>query len=253
MPSPAKYGRPRRADHGPKVPRAREFRPYGDDPSQDNAGAMSPLLAPGPRDVRSGDHARLLSRLRGSWAVQVVRLVLSRSPQCRSSDRAEVAALLAAVLLCVAALPLAGLVRAEVRDLSLVAADSQAGDRQPVAATVVGDPVTTGPVAGNASTTAEVAWIRPNGHGARADVPVPMTAVSGSEVTVWTDADGDLTDPPLAPSQVDARAGVAAAAVQLAAMALVWIALLGVRRAINLRRYHRWDAEWLSIGRTYAP
>jgi hypothetical protein len=34
-------------------------------------------------------------------------------------------------------------------------------------------------------------------------------------------------------------------------MVLVWIALVGVRRGINRRRYQAWDDEWASIRRIH--
>ncbi|MFC5730846.1 MULTISPECIES: hypothetical protein [Nocardioides] len=152
--------------------------------------------------------------------------------------------LLSAVLLCVAALPVAGVVGAEVRDRSLAEARSQAIDRKLVTATLVGDPVPATPMPGKTSTTAEVVWVGSNSRELRATVPVPLTALRGSDVTVWTTTDGDLSDPPLTSSQAGARAGIAAITVLLAAMTMVWVALLGVRCGLGRSRGRAWEAAW---------
>ncbi len=69
-------------------------------------------------------------------------------------------------------------------------------------------------------------------------------SAKGSEVTIWTDARGDVTSPPLQLSQVAGQGQVAAlgAIVGIAALFLSETAL--VRYVMNRRRMAAWDADW---------
>ena len=197
--------------------------------------------------ARHSTHDSRLLSLRRCWSVRVIRLALTRGPLCRRSDRVEAAALLTAILLSLAALPLSVLTGTAVRDYSLVEAEEQAMVRRPSVATLLKDPETASLLPGQASSSAPVTWTTPNGFESHAAIEVSPTARRGSEVTVWTSPEGNLTTPPLTSSQVEARAAAAAAGSQLSAMVLVWIAFLGVRGGINRRRHQAWSNEWASI------
>jgi hypothetical protein len=182
--------------------------------------------------------------------VQVVRLALTRGPLCRRSDRVEAAALLVAILLSLVALPLAALAGTAMGEHARTVAVEQSTDRRPTRATLLEDPETTSLRPGLA-VAAAVTWTTPTGAEHQAAIEVPPTARLGDEVTVWTSSRGNLATPPLTSGQVEARAAAAAVGAQLAAMVLVWIALVGVRRGINRRRYQAWDDEWASIRRIH--
>lgn len=156
---------------------------------------------------------------------------------------------MASVVLWVAVLPLAGLVADGVRDQSSAEADRQAAERHEVVATVVTTPSLTTAVPSTASSTAAVTWTAPDGHDVRDTVPVPLATSRGSEITVWTTYDGRLTQPPLNSRQVEARADTTAVVVQLVATSAIWLALLGVRRSLDRRRYRDWESEWAVFDR----
>jgi hypothetical protein len=71
---------------------------------------------------------------------------------------------------------------------------------------------------------------------------------AGSAVTVWLDASGKLTAPPLQSGQITDRT-VAAAAMMPAALALTLLAVLWLAHRIgDRRRLAAWDAAWSMVG-----
>ena len=178
--------------------------------------------------------------------MQVVRLALNRGPLCRRSDRVEATALLTAILLSLAALPLSALAGTAMGEHARTVAVEQSTDRRATLATLLEDPEITSLLPGQAA-SATVTWTTPTGVEHQAAIEVPPTARLGDEVNVWTSSRGNLATPPLTSAQVEARAAAAAVGAQLAAMVLMWIAFVGVRRGINRRRYQAWDKEWASI------
>ena len=71
---------------------------------------------------------------------------------------------------------------------------------------------------------------------------------AGSLVTVWLNAAGKVTAPPLQPAQItDRTVAVAAAAPVVLALSLL-IALLLAQRTADRRRLAAWDAAWLTVG-----
>ena len=94
------------------------------------------------------------------------------------------------------------------------------------------------------------------------EVPVPATWTSsagvrrtgmilalegspkGSSVSIWTDAHGDLTSPPLQPAQVAGQADMAALGTVIG-IAVLYLCEAGVvRYVVNRRRLAAWDADW---------
>jgi hypothetical protein len=91
-------------------------------------------------------------------------------------------------------------------------------------------------------------WQAPGAAPHTAQVLASAGLRAGSLVTVWLDAAGKVTAPPLQPAQVtDRTVAVAAAAPFGLAVALV-VALLLAQRAADRRRLAEWDAAWAAIG-----
>jgi hypothetical protein len=71
---------------------------------------------------------------------------------------------------------------------------------------------------------------------------------AGSVVTVWLDAPGKLTGPPLQPGQItDQTIAVAAlvpAVLALSLLTALWLA----QRLADRRRLTAWDAVWSTVG-----
>ena len=91
-------------------------------------------------------------------------------------------------------------------------------------------------------------WLAADGQVRTGEVFVPAGAVAGSTVPVWTNRAGQLTGPPLGPTQLASRAqlaaGAAAGSLAVALIAAAWL----VRRSLNRRRLAEWDADWLANG-----
>lgn len=97
-------------------------------------------------------------------------------------------------------------------------------------------------------TTAWVSWTAPDGKRRTGVVAAPPHARPGGSVMVWADSTGQLTRPPLQPSQVRSQAQLAAI---IAPLVLGFI-LLGTgqlaKGLLDRRRLARWDAEWRATG-----
>ena len=95
---------------------------------------------------------------------------------------------------------------------------------------------------------ANARWRAPDGQPRTGYVIAPAGTPAGSTQMVWTDQAGQLTDPPLQPSQVAGRV-VMARVLAVAALAFVLMLLSWAARwALNRRRLAAWDAEWLATG-----
>ena len=95
---------------------------------------------------------------------------------------------------------------------------------------------------------AQARWKAPDGRILTGEVFVVSTAPAGSTVPVWVDQAGQLTNAPLAHSQVTGRADLARWTA-VAALAIVLIIVgWAARWALDRRRLAAWDAEWLATG-----
>ena len=96
-------------------------------------------------------------------------------------------------------------------------------------------------------------WRAADGQVRTGEVFVPAGAAAGSTVLVWTNRTGQLTGPPLGPTQLASRAQLAAAAaagsLAVALIAAGWLA----RRSLDRRRLAAWDADWLATGPRWSP
>jgi hypothetical protein len=179
------------------------------------------------------------------------RLWPDRNPLRRATDRAEAALLASLIIVFVAVAPL----------LSLAAwhwaadaghrkeAAQQSTSYQVSAVLLKGAPP---PVFGAepASLVASVParWVASGGAVHTGTVAVAGGMRAGSKVTVWLNKAGQLTDPPLQPSQVNAQAAQAAAGAPFGLMLVLGGVWLLIRRVLNRRRLAAWEAGWAAFG-----
>ena len=91
-------------------------------------------------------------------------------------------------------------------------------------------------------------WVKPDGSSQTGEVTRSVDAVAGSTVTVWTDEQGRLAQPPLSSAEVADRAICAAIAAPMV-LALLLAAVDGVVSFIlGRRQLARWGAEWEVVG-----
>ena len=187
---------------------------------------------------------------------RITRLVrtlgLDGNPLRRVTDRAMIwvrVGLLAAFL---AGGPLTAIGTAHwMYHAGVTEARAQAADRHSARAVLL-EPAGP-PVATAASGEADQAWALAQWQGTgpaprTGEVLATLGSPAGSAVTVWLDASGKLTRPPLQPSQITDRIiMVAALAPAVLALSLL-TALRLAQRLADRRRLAAWDAAWSTVG-----
>jgi hypothetical protein len=171
------------------------------------------------------------------------RFGLSRSPLRRTSDRIEVAVLWVAILFAMLAMPASAALGTAVADNGLSRAAELTASGTPVVVrtldTVPASPVSTVAI----RTPVPAVWTDASGTERQGIVSVPAGTRAGTELTVWLNRDGGLTDPPQRVG-VSVAAGIAAG-VGTFVGSLISLALLValVRAGLDRHRLRRWQAE----------
>jgi len=91
-------------------------------------------------------------------------------------------------------------------------------------------------------------WVKPDGASQTGEVTGARNAVADSTVTVWTDEQGRLAQPPLSRAEVAERAICAAVAAPMALALLLAAFGAVVSFILDRRRLARWAAEWEVVG-----
>jgi hypothetical protein len=188
---------------------------------------------------------------RSAWLVRVLRgLRPDRNPLRRGSDRAETAVLGVLLAAFLAGAPFAAQAAGSwTYATSLREAQVQQTTIHHVRATLLH--TATPWSAGGEEAAAR--WKAPDGQVHTGQVFVFSGAKAGSTVMVWVNQAGQLTDPPLAPSQVAGRADMARM-LAVAALAVILTAFgLAAHWALNRRRLARWETEWMAAGSRWSP
>jgi hypothetical protein len=92
-----------------------------------------------------------------------------------------------------------------------------------------------------------VRWQTPSGSSRTGQVTSARHAVAGSTVTVWIDASGRLTHPPLTRAESADRAIGAAVATPAALALLLCVAGRVGSLLLDRHRLARWEADWLVV------
>ena len=170
-----------------------------------------------------------------------------RNPLRRTLDRVESYLLAGLLVAALAGAPFAAQAASHAAYAGALRAEqAQLATRHQVRATL------TGPAGDNNSTytlSAEVpvqaAWTTPAGERRTADILALAGTPKGAAVMVWTDAQGNLSSPPLQPSQVAGQGDVAALGA-IVAVAAVYLCATGiVRYVMYRRRMAAWAADWV--------
>jgi hypothetical protein len=98
---------------------------------------------------------------------------------------------------------------------------------------------------------ANAVWATPSGVKVSGTVPAVQGSPKGTPVTVWIDASGNLTTPPMLTAQVAGQADAAMAGT-IAGIAITYLAGAGIiRQVANRRRLAAWDADWVVTAQTW--
>lgn len=190
----------------------------------------------------------------GRWYVRVVRGARpDRNPLRRRSDRVETYLFAGLFVLAAAGAPLA----AQAASHAAYAAALSAQRAQAAATHQV--PAVTTQAAGSSYggytivgyVPAQATWTSVTGIRHSGQVLAPAGSPRGTAVTVWTDAAGDLTSPPLRPSQVAGQADLAAIGA-IAGVGVLYLSGIGiVRWVLYRRRMTAWAADWEVTARAW--
>jgi hypothetical protein len=190
---------------------------------------------------------------RSTWAGRLLRgRRPDRNPLRRGSDRAETAVLGVLLAAFLAAAPFAAHAAGSwVYATSAREAQAQQAALHQVRATLLqaASPLDFA----EGGTEVQARWKAPDGQILTGEVFVASTAPVGSTVTVWVNQAGQLTDSPLAYSQVTGRADLARGSA--VAFLAVLLTILGwtARRVLDRRRLAAWEMDWLATGPRWSP
>lgn len=176
------------------------------------------------------------------------RLGWGRNALRRPSDRIEIATVIAAIVLTVAAVPVALSIGSAVYEDNLAVSAAQTDSRHEVTATLLEGTSSTVTLQTVVSTVpAQARWVGPDGRQHTGIVAAPQQAAAGTAVRIWTDANGTVVSAPLSPSQAWGR-GALAVVMAMAAVIALLAALVGLARWwLDRIRFAAWDAEWRQI------
>lgn len=191
----------------------------------------------------------------GLWLCRAVRgLRLDRNPLRRGTDRLETCLLAGLFVAASAGAPFAAQAASHASYAgALHAQQEQLATRHQVRAVLAED---AGQLSGytlSASVLTQATWTSVTGVHRSGEVPAEPGSRKGTAVTVWTDGNGYLDNPPLTAAEVAGQADVAMVGA-IAGTVIVCVAGTGaIRRVLNHRRMAAWDADWLATARTWNP
>lgn len=92
------------------------------------------------------------------------------------------------------------------------------------------------------------AWVGPGGRRQVGEILVASGTARGAKVQVWVNPSGQVTGPPLTPSDLAKRVlgAQVLAAISVAALTLILAGL--TRSQLNRRRLASWESQWALIG-----
>jgi hypothetical protein len=175
------------------------------------------------------------------------RVGWGRNPILRSSDRLEGIAVLAALVLAVAAVPLAMAVGTWSYHHNLAVSADQTAAVRPVTATLTRDAPVTFQGESLLEMPVQAQWTYPAGSRHTGVIKAAEGAQAGTMVPIWTTPTGVLTNAPLSPDQAWTRGGMTVVASMGGVLALLTAAVAFVHWRLNRKRYAAWDAEWQRI------
>jgi len=172
------------------------------------------------------------------WVIRA----FGRNPLVRRSDRAEALLLVLAFVSVLVITPVAGAIGTAVHESHSRMYADQARARQPIAATVTGNPTST-IQANNVDIVAPVHW-RVDGVDHAGKLDVARAPKAGDRVQIWVDRSGNQVGPPPATSQAGTDALVAGAGFWVGTMTCVAGLTAWLRAGLARRRATAWEREW---------
>jgi hypothetical protein len=190
----------------------------------------------------------------GRWCVRVLRgRWPDRNPLRRRSDRVETYLLAGLFVVAAAGAPFAAQAASHAAYAAALRAErTQAATSHQVRAVLTEAAGTSlSPYTVVSYVPARATWTSVTGVTHSGQVMAPAASPRGTAVTVWTDAAGNLTSPPLLPSQVTGQADLAAVGA-VAGVGLLYLSGIAIiRRVLYRRRMTAWAADWEVTARAW--
>ncbi|MGW2493927.1 hypothetical protein OG411_32390 [Streptomyces pseudogriseolus] len=167
------------------------------------------------------------------------------NPLRRPSDRFESWFRGFLMLVLVLGLPVAALgAGLTAYESSMRTVQTQSAERHQVDARVTS---ITEEVGENTKQQARVRWTDDDGTARTGTTLVTPDTPEGTTVRVWVTGEGAVTSPPMTENQAVTTGWFAGGAAVVGVAAGVFAARVGVRHALDRRRYAQWDAEWNQV------
>lgn len=187
---------------------------------------------------------------RDNWLARFLRGVRpDRNPLRRRSDKLETFLLAGSIVAVAAAGPF--VVPAVAGASHAAAVRSQAAERatrHEIKADLLQQAADGGDGYSSATQVlARAQWRAPDGAIRSGVVTAPGGAAKGSAVPIWTDAQGNLTGPPLDAGQIAGQADLAGVAAAGGLAILLLSETVVIRRILERRRLRDWDDDWAVI------
>lgn len=97
----------------------------------------------------------------------------------------------------------------------------------------------------NGMSPAMARWTAPSGAQRTGEIAVPSDSATGTVVSLWTDQAGEVTSPPLTPSQVTDQGTLMALVAATMTVVACLLAAVATRIVVNRRRMAAWTADWV--------
>ena len=196
---------------------------------------------------------RRTGKMRGHWYCRLARGFLpDRNPLRRACDRVETFLLAGLFVAAVVAAPFA----AQAASHAAYAGATRAQQAQQAARHQV--PAVLTQAAGFTVSgylgylvPVQATWTSVTGVKHAGQIMATAGSAKGSTVIVWTDAAGNLTNPPLRPSQVSGQGSMAALGAVVGVGVVYLCATVIVRSVLNRRRMAAWAADWAVTARVW--
>jgi len=191
--------------------------------------------------------------MRGHWYRRLVRGFLpDRNPLRRACDRVETFLLAGLFVAAVVAAPFAAQAasHAAYAGATRVQQAQQAARHQVPAVLTQDAGSTVGGYLGSLIPV-QATWTSATGVKHAGQIMATAGSAKGSTIIVWTDAAGNVTNPPLRPSQVSGRGYMAALGAVVGVGVVYLCATVIVRRVLNRRRMAAWTADWAVTARAW--
>jgi hypothetical protein len=184
-------------------------------------------------------------QMRGLWP--------DRNPLRRTSDRVETCVLAGLFAAAVAAAPFAAhAASGAAYSAALRARQEQLATRHQVRAVLTQRAgASVNPYTLTSEVPVRATWTSVTGARRAGQVMAEPGTPRGASVTIWTDAAGNLTSPPLLPSQAAGQGDLAALGAITGIGLLYACEAAVVRHVLYRRRMAAWDADWAVTAKTW--